>query len=109
MVTQNDWLASIAGRRLVPPIGMAPASSAPASWATRLGRVRLLRSAVIAASGGPDRAGDEAGHLLGRALRDRLVGDLVAAAQHDDAIGDGEDVGHAMADQEDGDAAVAQE
>ena len=41
-------------------------------------------------------------------LRDRLLGDLAAAAEHDDAVGDGEDVGHAVADQDDGDALVAQ-
>ena len=44
----------------------------------------------------------------GRALRDRLVGHLLAAPQHDDAVGDGEHVGHAVADQHDRDAVVAQ-
>src|SRR6266704_1926746 len=71
MVTQNAWLASIAGRRLVPPVGIASIS-----WTLGLASVRLLGWAVIAASRRPDGAGDEAGHLLGRALLDRLVGDL---------------------------------
>src|SRR5437868_1387681 len=56
----------------------------------------------------PDRTGDEPRHLFRRALRDGLVGDLLPAAQHDDAIGDGKDVGHAVADQHDGDRALAQ-
>lgn len=46
-------------------------------------------------------AGDQAGHLLGGGRRDRLVCYLLAAAQHRDAIGDREDVGHPVADQDD--------
>ena len=38
----------------------------------------------------------------------RLVGDLVAAPQHDDAVGHREDVGHAVADQHHGDAVPLQ-
>ena len=40
--------------------------------------------------------------------RDRLVGDLAAAAHHHDAVADREDVRHAVADQDDRDALVAQ-
>src|SRR5262245_60379395 len=59
-------------------------------------------------SGGGDRARDEPGHLLGAGRRDGLVGHLGPAAEHYDAIGHREDVGHAMADQDHGDAPVAQ-
>src|SRR5258708_32627311 len=95
IVTQKDCAASSLCRPRLPPIGTAPALSA-----MRLGWLRLVGCAVIAGSRGLDRAGDEAGHFLGRAVPDRLVGDFVAAAQHGDAIGDGEHVGHAVADQE---------
>ena len=44
----------------------------------------------------------------GELFGDALVGDLPAAAQHDDAVGDREDVGHAVADQHHRDALVAQ-
>ena len=40
----------------------------------------------------------------GEVVAGRLVGDLGAAPQHDDAVADGEHVGHAVADQHDRDA-----
>ena len=49
-----------------------------------------------------DGAGDEAGDFLRRGLGNRLVGDLGAAAQDGDAVADGKQVGHAVADQNDG-------
>src|SRR5262245_21146687 len=55
-----------------------------------------------------DRACDQPGHLFGAGHGDRLVGDLGTAAQHDDAIGHREHVRHAVADQHDGDALIAQ-
>src|SRR5690349_14293905 len=71
--------------------------------------MRSCKLPLISATGSryPDGAGDEAGYLLRRALADRLVGDLVAAPQYDDAIGDAEYVGHAMADQHDRHSLVA--
>src|SRR5262245_9648380 len=57
---------------------------------------------------GDDGAGDEPGHLLGAGRGHGLVGHLGPAAQHHDAIGHREHVGHAMADQDHGDALVAQ-
>ena len=39
-----------------------------------------------------------------RRLRGRIVGDHRALAQHDDAVADGEDVGQAVADEDDRDA-----
>src|SRR5262245_1512542 len=62
----------------------------------------------IGGSGGGDRAGDEPGHLFRTGGGDRLVGDLGAAAQDDDAIGHREHVGHAVADEHDGDPLLAQ-
>src|SRR5262245_36288930 len=47
-----------------------------------------------------DRPCDQASHLLGRGGADWLVGHLVSAPEHDDAVSNGEHVGHAVADQD---------
>src|ERR1700722_48104 len=55
-----------------------------------------------------DRASNQTGDFLRRTGGDGLVSDLPTPPQHHDPIGDGEDIRHAMADQDDGDALVAQ-
>src|SRR5688500_6375669 len=99
-VTQKAWL-EISRSKIV--CSLMPTMS----WmATPLisGRGALVPAA--APSGGMDRSRDQAGDLLGTRFGDRLLRNLSAAAEHEDAVGDGEDVGHAMADQHDGDALV---
>jgi hypothetical protein len=39
------------------------------------------------------------GRLFGRTLRDRLVRDLAASAQHEEPVRDGDDVGRPVADE----------
>src|SRR5258708_1395904 len=97
-VTQNAWLAST--RWTMPPSRRAPPFAA--------GSDALARPVASAASGCMDRPGDEPGYFLRTRLLDRLLGHLAAAAQHQHAVAHGEDVGHAVADQHDGDALVAQ-
>src|SRR6185295_14088602 len=69
---------------------------------------RLVLTAMVVRLRRLDGAGDQARHFFGRARRDRLVGHLAAAPQHDDAIGHREHVGHAVADQHHRDAGLAQ-
>src|SRR3954464_3630406 len=57
---------------------------------------------------GFDGASDEAGNFFGRARRDRLICNLSTATQDHDAIGDSENVRHAVADQHDRNALVTQ-
>src|SRR4029453_15290093 len=95
-VTQNACLAMIFCHR----VGRGRANSPSIAGACCV-LMRLLLS-------DPDRAGDEAGHLLRRTLRNRLVGDLVATPEHDNLVGDCEDVGHAVADEHHRHALIAQ-
>src|SRR6266850_4237100 len=55
-----------------------------------------------------DGPGDQSRHFLRRTGGDVLVGDLATAAQYHDAIGNAEYIRHAMADEHDRDAAIAQ-
>src|SRR5262249_47214849 len=104
MVTQKACLAM--SRCRIPGCGRGVALWLAMSMIRRSLVSRVSPS--VLPLGGPDRAGDQARHLLRRALMDRLVGDLVAAAHDDDPVGDGEDVGHSVADEDDGDPLVAQ-
>src|SRR5215475_3035954 len=87
-VTQKAWLAST-------PRQTCRALGSGRSWAPAMSR-------------GIDRSRDQAGDFLGTGPRDRLFRDPDATAQHQHAVGDGEDVRHAMADQNDGDTIGAQ-
>src|SRR4029077_10419713 len=93
-VTQNDCAESIVVQRFWPPISTGAAASVIPSG------LPPVCSAVMGCSGRSNGAGDEARHLLRRAHACGLIGDLVPAAQHGDAVGDGEDVGHAVTDQQ---------
>jgi hypothetical protein len=55
-----------------------------------------------------DGASDKAGNFFRRTRRDLLVGDFSAPPEYDDAVGDREDVGHAVADEHNDDALIAQ-
>src|SRR5262245_32839546 len=68
----------------------------------------LARRLPTRASGGVDGARDEPGDLFGRARGDGLVRHLLSPPQHDDPVGHGKDVRHAVADEDDGDTVVAQ-
>src|SRR4029077_3543831 len=73
-----------------------------------MARCRSLEiESFIVASAAGDRAGDEPRALFGAGGGHRLVGDLGAAAQHDDAIGHREHIRHAVADEHDGDALLS--
>jgi hypothetical protein len=56
-----------------------------------------------------DCASDQSGDFLERACRNRLVGDFSAPAQDNDAIRHAEDILHAVADEDDRNALVAQQ
>src|SRR5687768_12948452 len=85
-VIQKGWLAVSLSRKVV-------------CWMPTTSWIETL--AVSVRSGGTDRSRDETGHFLGRGVLDRLVGHLGAAAHDDDPVGDGEDVRHAVADEDD--------
>src|SRR5713226_10067564 len=97
-VTQKAWLAIRDSKRLC---SLSPVTSCtamlPISGFDRPG-----------ASGCMNRSRDQACDFLGARGGDGFFRHLAAAAEHEDAIGHGEDVGHAVADQHDGDALVAQ-
>src|SRR5687767_13496956 len=99
IVTQKAWLA----RTVCSKFGRG-LSDASSTLGALLTMVIVLRPSWSCGSNG---SGDQARDLFGRGLADRLVGDLVAAPQDADPIGHGEHVGHAVADQHDGDSLVA--
>src|SRR5215471_14016782 len=97
-VTQNAWLEISVSNSVC-------SLSDVTSWMVTLPMSALGRPD---SSSCMDRSRDQAGDLLGARGGDGFLRHLAAAAQHEDAIGYGEDVGHAVADQHDRDALVAQ-
>ena len=94
-VTQNAWFASVFWNSVRSD---RPVTSSMATLLWDMGSSYAAWMAPVI----------EPGHFLGRAVGDRLLGDLAAAAQDRDAVAHGEHVGHAMADQDHGDGLVAQ-
>src|SRR5688572_33023472 len=95
-VTQKAWL-EISRSKIV--CSLIPTTS----WmATPLisGPGALVPAAAPA--GGMDGSRDQAGHLFGARFGDRLLSHLAPSAEHQDAVGDRNDVGHTVADQHDG-------
>src|SRR5262249_12418865 len=97
-VTQNAWFEISVSSRVC-------SFSDVTSWMVTLPMSALGRPD---SSSCRDSSRDQAGALLGARGGDGFLRDLAAAAQHEDAIGYGEDVRHAVADQHDRDAPVAQ-
>src|SRR3712207_6225494 len=83
IVTQKAWFETILWARL----GRCAAGAVSMPGALV---VMLMSRLLLSRSCRPYGAGDEARHLFGARLADGLVGDLVAAAQHHDPVGDGE-------------------
>src|SRR3954468_9421858 len=99
-VAQNGWLAMTPWRKLRSRRLVTSSIATPVCWAGRVDMPGLRGSGVA------DGAGDEAGDLLRRGVGDHLVRHLRAAAHHHHPIADREHVGHAVADQHDGDTLV---
>src|SRR3954454_7612271 len=99
-VTQKGWLAMTPWRKLRSRRPVTSSIATPVCWAGRVDMPGLRGSGVA------DGAGDEAGDLLRRGVGDHLVGHLGAAAHHHHPVADREHVGHAVADQHDGDTLV---
>src|SRR5213595_494264 len=101
-VTQNAWLEIIFSKtvcslmpttssiRTPPPAGVGAPTAPPV------------------ASGCMDGSRYEARHLFRTGVLDRLLGHLAPAAHDKNPVGDGKDVGHAVADQDDRDPLIAQ-
>src|SRR5690348_4575735 len=94
-VTQKAWLETSLSSGVI--------SLMPTTSCTRTSAI-----SVCATSGMLDCPRDQAGHFLRARFGDRFLGDLAAAAKHRHAVGNGEDVGHAVADENDGNALVAE-
>src|SRR4051812_33995926 len=74
----------------------------------------LPPAGVLALSGPPPASGcmdgsrDKARHFFRTGVLDRLLRHLAAAPHDEDAVCDGEDIGHAVADQDNGNALIAE-
>src|ERR1700748_1666766 len=97
--TQKVWRDKSHVSGLCARLSMLSSSKAVIAFPSHLARPRSCSF---------DRASDQSGHFLWRSRCDGLVGDLASAAQDDDAVGEREHVRHAMADQDDRQALLAQ-
>src|SRR5271170_6375645 len=102
IVTQNAWAPAMRCSQFCSRMSSIDSmeTSAPGGG--------LAALADIALPSRVDRAGDQPGHFFWTGGGDRFLRDLAAASHHRHPVANREHIGHAMADQDDRHARIAQ-